>query len=1104
MAFTRRPRVSRHTLGVGSFFPPTALFQDTDGDGYPDQLGLCLGVDPRLADAGVWAALINLAARLAGEVVALDRAIILPLAKAPGDRACLVVTAPESTGSAPAVLHNHGPQRVTLTGTSTAAMAAVLHSLAVCPFLPNAVPGDWRAIQAGNATGEALDVVDRRGRIIQRMRLAPSSTEFPEQRWPPPPVDLLELDTGLTRVLAGDPRRRRLLLTLELDRRRISPPVGFALAGFITRAVLAATEIELPLAFAGRAARRGIVLRVRENGDERPGLRWAGRTIRAVGRPAELSACIRDWTRIGFSPGGPGREICERWHARLDEVKRILTGGGRPLPAAPGAAPTLRFRENWPSEVRRVADALRRVPAGTGALDGVILVSKPAATRRALTVELAKILRAKGYRPRLTVLNAYKPGLSWLLEVIGPQLRKTPGLTRVELAFRPFSASPNPLEMESRWAQEIFPAPDLLAAERGWPAARIRLVRCAGLLEAYRIRAWDGDNRLLVERGFTPRWTRLPYLPGRPKLGNVHPTCGGVRLVRGREVLLDVDIATDREVFWRRFQERWLPAIEARMRACLAASRRRPPPAFWEEVRIEVALDESDQRLGLGEERVAPMEALHEDLYFVLLDFFRVFAEEHGLPPAAQFGRIFPLVAAATPAGRPSGRLVARPFPSAAEAAAGRTFNRPSVAELWSEGAALTLRMRFPQPAPAAAEAERMCAAGRARGHDLRCNPADRSVFLRLAAPRAPRPAPAGPDAVEAPPMDRLLQAAEVAGWVRRLNRLPDVCGWRAGSTWQGRPVWALEAAVGGAGKEVSLARLRLLKPTLLVNARHHANEISSTNAALALVWELGATAWGRAALKRVNVAVVPLENADGVATLEALLPGAADHKLHAARYNALGVEWYGDYFSDSPRFPEARVKPRLWRRWLPRIVLDAHGVPSHEWDQPFSGYAPGRFRAYWIPRAFIYAVIPFLDRPDHPGHAGAHELARVMARALAADAEIKALDRELGSRYRRYARDLEPSTFPPAASKTLMVLPPEERIGGQNFAVRRFPVTVSEIITEVTDEVVSGRLLACCARGHLTVAKALIDLLGRHLPGRLDRAQPNNGTLVLAWRPGG
>jgi hypothetical protein len=1106
MASTRRPRVARHTLGVGSLFPPETVFQDTDGDGYPDRLGLCLAVDSRLADAGMWAGLINLAARLAGEVVALDRPIALPLAKAPDDRPCLVITAPDRTGSAPAVFHNHGPLRVTLTGTSAAVMAAVLHSLAVCPIMANAIPDDWLAIHAGNDNADALDVVGRRGGIIARLRLAFSSAVLPGERLPQHPADLLELDAGLTHAPVEDPRRRRLKLTLALDRRRVSASVGLALAGFVARAAFAATEIELPLAFAGRAVHRGVVLRVRENGAAPPGLRWLGGAIRAEGRAAELAACIRAWTRIGFAPGGPGRGACERWHARVDDVKQILAGCGRPLRAAPAAAPGLRFRESWPCEVRRVVDALRRLPAGAGALNGIVLVSRPAAARRALAADLANILREKGYRPRLTVLNAYKPGLSWLLEVVQPRLRKTPGLARVELEFRPFSAGPGTLEMESRWVQEIFPGPDLLAADLGWPAESIRLVKRSGLSEAYRIRAWDGQNRLVFEAGFTPRWTRLPYLPGRPQLGNVHPTCGGVRLVRGRQVLLDVDIATDREVFWRRFQERWLPAIEARMRGRLKAESRPLPPAFWEEVRIEVALDESDQRLGLGEERVAPMEALHEDLYFVLLDFFRVFAEEHKLPPEAQFGRIFPVVAAAAPAGRPSARLAARPMAAAAEACGGRVFARPRVAGLVSQGTALDLRMVFPRHAFAAEEVERMCDAGRVRGHDLRCDPADRSVSLRLAVPRPLRPVrPVRPVPVDvaAPPMDRLLKAAEVAGWVRRLGRLPGVFGWRAGSTWQGRPVWALEAASGGAGKTVSQPRLRLLKPTLLVNARHHANEISSTNAALALVWELAATEWGRAALKRVNVAVVPLENADGVATLEALLPGAANHKLHAARYNALGVEWYGDYFSDAPRFPEARVKPALWRRWLPRIVLDAHGVPSHEWDQPFSGYAPGRFRSFWIPRAFIYAILPFIDEISHPGHGPAREISRVMARAVKADQGIQKMDRELKDRYIRYARSWEPQVFPPVGGRGLTVLPSEKRLSGMNFGVQRFPLTVSEIVTEVTDEVVSGRLLEMCARGHLTVAKALLEWLGRQAPGRLVRKGTPGSGLTLTWVPG-
>jgi hypothetical protein len=332
---------------------------------------------------------------------------------------------------------------------------------------------------------------------------------------------------------------------------------------------------------------------------------------------------------------------------------------------------------------------------------------------------------------------------------------------------------------------------------------------------------------------------------------------------------------------------------------------------------------------------------------------------------------------------------------------------------------------------------------------------------------------------------------------------MPHLRAWQAGTSWQGRSIWALEAVLAGGGGLVSIARARLLKPTLLLNARHHANEVSSTNAALRLAWELSATRRGREILKRVNAAIIPLENADGVATLEELLPGCAGHKLHAARYNALGVEWYGDYFLERPRFPEARVKPLLWRRWLPLLVLDAHGVPSHEWEQPFSGYAPGRFRQFWIPRAFIYAIVPFIDEISHPGHRPAREISRVLARAIRADGRIQKLDRELKDRYARYARSWEPEVFPLVGGRGLTVLPSEKRLSGLNFGVQRFPVTVSEIVTEVTDEVVSGRLLELCARAHLTAAKALLEWLGRQAQGRVVRKRMRGGGLSLTWIPG-
>jgi hypothetical protein len=246
------------------------------------------------------------------------------------------------------------------------------------------------------------------------------------------------------------------------------------------------------------------------------------------------------------------------------------------------------------------------------------------------------------------------------------------------------------------------------------------------------------------------------------------------------------------------------------------------------------------------------------------------------------------------------------------------------------------------------------------------------------------------------------------------------------------------------------------------------------------------------------------MENADGVATLEKLLPGANDHKLHAARYNALGVEWYGDYLTDSPRFPEAQIKPRIWRRWLPVIILDAHGVPSHEWDQPFSGYAPYRFRQYWIPRSFVYAVIPYVDRPDHPAHETAAALARRMNQALSQETDILALNRALGDRYQRYARTPEPAAFPPRTADAVVVVPPQEHIAETIFGTKQWPLTRAEIITEVVDEVVSGSWLERCARAHRRIAEALIGWMIQSTPrAEIERTTRPDGRVRMTWKKG-
>jgi hypothetical protein len=125
------------------------------------------------------------------------------------------------------------------------------------------------------------------------------------------------------------------------------------------------------------------------------------------------------------------------------------------------------------------------------------------------------------------------------------------------------------------------------------------------------------------------------------------------------------------------------------------------------------------------------------------------------------------------------------------------------------------------------------------------------------------------------------------------------------------------------------------------------------------------------------------------------------------------------------------------------------------------------------------------------------------MSRAVREDHAIRELDLELKDRYRRYARAWDPDVFPAVGGRGLTILPSENRLAGLNFGVQRFPVTVSEIVTEVTDEVVSGRLLELCACAHLTVARALLEWLGRQKPGRLVRRRSRHGGLVLSWEAG-
>ena len=69
------------------------------------------------------------------------------------------------------------------------------------------------------------------------------------------------------------------------------------------------------------------------------------------------------------------------------------------------------------------------------------------------------------------------------------------------------------------------------------------------------------------------------------------------------------------------------------------------------------------------------------------------------------------------------------------------------------------------------------------------------------------------------------------------------------------------------------------------------------------------------------------------------------------------------------PLLPEALVRGRLWREWLPDIYLNPHGYPSHEWVQQFAGYLPPGFRSYLFSRGW-YTQISGMRDPRYPQYA--------------------------------------------------------------------------------------------------------------------------------------
>ena len=720
------------------------------------------------------------------------------------------------------------------------------------------------------------------------------------------------------------------------------------------------------------------------------------------------------------------------------------------------------------------SDVLPKVKRGS-TVDLETRLSESPEVRRTIADEVRAQLTAAGAAsPNVRVLSAYKQGYLLMTEQVIPELKtKNARAIKVRVAeYHPDLSKKYKFYMvPSRWVHELYPVDEIFQRDLGIAKESFSVELVDGAKETYSLEATDAAGRVVYRASFSPKTVEREYLDKFPGWSRIVVTTGWVSASIDGTPVVDQRIATDSERFWDHYQTQVLPRIYDNV---MKVTDNRPLPEkqpFHRDLDIEVWMSEPDFRIGIDEERVSSLEALHEDLYFVTLDFFDALGRTTTRRRLAAPGKIFPIIHPDRP-GKPGEVRVhyagnASTRPKIEIAYKEKNVERPTrmMRELTRIDATpafvsravaradrlaevgLDVEAKDDREAARAVDAldalARLHAAGLYKDamsfdhvdrvavtvgvkdvharrvltstgafppSNVRPSPVPGSgLASRTAEMKGSVPGRAGLPLVT---WDHIISPDESEELVGRLAAFPEVKAYKAGHSYRGRDISVLEITEPTPSEQVSLAKLSAYKPTIFITGRQHANEVSSTSHILRLAELLVSDKSFKDILKKVNVVLHPVENPDGAQMAYELQKLTPNHMLHAGRYSALGQDVASLVGLADPLLPESLVRTRVWRDWLPDIYLNPHGYPSHEWVQPFAGYVPPGFRTYLSTRGW-YTTVGTLRDPRYPDHASATEALReAIVREINANPDVRAMDLRAQARYRKWAYGFGPYVF--------------------------------------------------------------------------------------------
>ncbi|MBI4476216.1 MAG: hypothetical protein HY654_03525, partial [Acidobacteria bacterium] len=292
-------------------------------------------------------------------------------------------------------------------------------------------------------------------------------------------------------------------------------------------------------------------------------------------------------------------------------------------------------------------EVLPKVTAGAK-VDLEARLSESPAVRKALADQVREALTQAGApNPRVRILSAYKQGFLWLTEDIVPAL-KNRGARSIHLTiatYKPdFSKKYKWYTVPTRWLHELYLADEIFQRELGVPRDNFTMELVDEAKAIYTLEARDGAGKVIHQATFSPTTVEREYLDKFPGWTRVPVWTGHITASVNGTTVSDARIATDPERFWDHYQGKVLPRIYDHVMRITDNAPMPDKQPFHRDLDVEVWMSEPDFKIGLDEELISSLESLHEDLYFVTLDFFDALGRTTVRRRLAAPGKIYPII----------------------------------------------------------------------------------------------------------------------------------------------------------------------------------------------------------------------------------------------------------------------------------------------------------------------------------------------------------------------------------------------------------------------------------------------------------------------------